>query len=136
MSTEITYMLDTCICVDYLRAKNEKLLRRVRECSHDVSISAIVAAELFHGAYHSKRVEENLRDTVELISNFDVVPFDEPEAKAYGQILDSLQRKGQVIGSNDIMIAATALIRNAVLVTNNTHEFSRIDGLKLDDWTL
>ncbi len=129
-------MLDTCICVDYLRAKNEKLLRRVRECSHDVSISAIVAAELFHGAYHSKRVEENLRDTVELISNFDVVPFDEPEAKAYGQILDSLQRKGQVIGSNDIMIAATALIRNAVLVTNNTHEFSRIDGLKLDDWTL
>lgn len=133
MSTEITYMLDTCICVDYLRAKNEKLLRRVREYSHEVSISAIVAAELFHGAYHSKRIQENLRDTIELILNFDVVPFGEAEAKAYGQILDSLERKGQVIGNNDMLIAATALIRNATLVTNNIREFSRIDGLKLDD---
>ncbi len=48
----------------------------------------------------------------------------------------SLEYKGQVIGNNDIMIAATALIRNATLVTSNTREFSRIDGLKLDDWTL
>ena len=130
------YMLDTCICVDYLHAKNEKLLRKVRSCSHDVEISAIVAAELLHGAYHSKRIEENMRTTIELISNFDVVPFGEAEADAYGRILDSLERKGQVICSNDIMIAATALVRNAVLVTNNTREFSRIDGLKLDDWTL
>lgn len=73
---------------------------------------------------------------MELISNFCVASFGEAEAKAYGQILASLQRKGQVIGTNDIMIAATALIRNATLGTNNTHEFSRIYGLKLDDWSL
>ena len=131
------YMLDTCICVDYLRAKNENLLRKVRSFNpRKIKISTIVLAELLHGAYHSKRIEENMRTTIELISNFDVVPFGEAEADAYGRILDSLERKGQVIGSNDIMIAATALVRNAVLVTNNTREFSRIDGLKLDDWTL
>ena len=89
-----------------------------------------------HGAYHSKRVEENLQDAIDFVADFEIIPFDRLEADAYGRVLDSLERKGQVIGNNDIMIAATALIRNATLVTNNTREFSRIDGLKLDDWTL
>ena len=131
------YMLDTCICVDYLRAKNENLLKKVRSFNpRQIKIPSIVLAELLHGAYHSKRVEKNLRDTIDLIADFEVIPFDKLEADTYGQILDSLERKGHVIGNNDIMIAATALIRNATLVTNNTREFSRIDGLKLYDWTL
>ena len=131
------YMLDTCICVDYLRAKNEKLLQKVRSFNpRKIKIPAIVLAELLHGAYHSKRVEKNLRDTLDFVLDFEIIPFDKFEADAYGQILASLERKGQVIGSNDIMIAATAFIRNATLITNNTREFSRIDSLKLDDWTL
>ena len=131
------YMLDTCICVYYLRAKNENLLRKVRSFNpRKIKIPAIVLAELLHGAYHSKRVEENLQDTIDFVADFEIIPFDRFEADAYGQILASLERKGQVIGNNDMLIAATALVRNAVLVTNNTSEFSRIDGLKLDDWTL
>ncbi len=131
------YMLDTCICVDYLRAKNENLLKKVRSFNpRKIKIPAIVFAELLHGAYHSKRVEENLQDTIDFVADFEIIPFDRFEADAYGQILASLERKGQVIGNNDMLIAATALVRKAVLVTNNTREFSRIDGLKLDDWTL
>ena len=131
------YMLDTCICVDYLRAKNENLLRKVRSFNpRKIKIPAIVLAELLHGAYHSKRVEENLQDIIDFVADFEIIPFDRFEANSYGQILASLERKGQVIGNNDMLIAATALVRNAVLVTNNTREFSRIDGLKLDDWTL
>ena len=133
------YLLDSNICIYYMRKGKESKLIDAKLLQHkkdDIRLSAIVVAELLHGAYHSKRVEQNLRETLDFIADFEVIAFDEPEADAYGQILASLERKGHVIGNNDIMIAATALIRNATLVTNNTHEFSRIDGLKLDDWTL
>ncbi len=133
------YLLDSNICIYYMRKGKESKLIDTKLLQHkkdDIRLSAIVVAELLHGAYHSKRVEQNLRETLDFIADFEVIAFDEPEANAYGQILDSLQRKGQIIGNNDILIAATALIRNATLVTNNIHEFSRIDGLKLDDWTL
>ena len=64
------------------------------------------------------------------------ISFDTADAYTYGQIRSSLERKGLIIGDNDMLIAASALLRNATLVTNNTREFSRIDGLLLDDWTL
>ena len=131
------YMLDTCICIDYLRGRNEHLHQKLRSYNpRQIKIPVVVLAELLHGAYHSKRVEDNLRETMDFIADFEVLPLGVAEADMYGQILASLERKGQVIGNNDILIAATALLRNAVLVTNNTREFSRINGLKLDDWTL
>ncbi|MBQ3346267.1 MAG: type II toxin-antitoxin system VapC family toxin [Synergistaceae bacterium] len=64
------------------------------------------------------------------------MPFGENEADIYGQIRADLERKGQLIGNNDMLIAATALTHNATLITNNTQEFSRIDGLNLSDWTI
>ena len=131
------YILDTCIFVDYIRGKNEHVRQKVRSCNpKQIKIPAIVVAELLHGAYHSKRVEENLMQTLDFLADFEILSFGAEEADAYGRIRASLERKGQVISDNDMFIAATALIRNAILVTNNTREFSRIDGLKLDDWTI
>lgn len=88
-----------------------------------------------HGAYKSQKMEEGLNETRDFISDFEVLPFDYSAAVEYGKIRASLERRGEVIGGNDMLIAATALSRNAILVTNNTREFSRIDGLTLEDWT-
>ena len=93
-------------------------------------------AELMHGAYKSKRPAETLKDTRDFLANFEIIPFDFLEATAYGKIRANLERRGEIIGNNDMLIAATVLVYGATLVTNNTEEFSRIDGLPLSDWTI
>ena len=102
---------------------------------HSIKISTIVFGELMHGAYKSKFTERTLRETEEFLSDFEIVPFDYDAAVAYGQIKASLERKGEPVGPNDMLIAAAALSRRAVLVTNNINEFSRVEGLALEDWT-
>ena len=133
------YLLDSNICIHYIRNRAIAQVIKAKFLQHTtdtIQIPAIVVAELLHGAYHSKRVEENLMQTLDFLADFEILSFGAEEADAYGRIRASLERKGQVISDNDMFIAATALIRNAILVTNNTREFSRIDGLKLDDWTI
>ncbi|MBQ3402754.1 MAG: PIN domain-containing protein [Synergistaceae bacterium] len=85
---------------------------------------------------HTRAREPPTLSRRQRVSYQEVIPFGFLEAKAYGQIRASLERKGQVIGYLDMLIAATALTHNATLITNNTQEFSRIDGLKLNDWTI
>ena len=132
------YFIDTNICISCMRGslKTEELGDKFILHEDNIRIPIIVVAELLHGAYHSKRVEENLMQTLDFLADFEILSFGAEEADAYGRIRASLERKGKVISDNDMLIAATALVRNAILVTNNTREFSRIDGLKLDDWTL
>ena len=67
---------------------------------------------------------------------FDVAPFTRHAAECYGRIRADLEAKGQIIGANDLLIAATVMAENGVLVTHNTREFSRISGLAVEDWTL
>ena len=131
------YFLDTCICITYLRGKNEDVLRKIESYNpSQIKIPVIVLAELLHGAYKSQRTDENIRQIMDFLADFEIIPFEKDDAYTYGQIRSSLERKGLVIGDNDMLIAASALLRNATLVTNNIREFSRIDGLLLDDWTL
>ena len=68
------------------------------------------------------------------LAPLELIPFDPPAVWAYGELRADLERRGQPIGALDTMIAAQALSMNAVLVTNNTREFSRIAGLKLENW--
>ncbi len=70
----------------------------------------------------------------EFISVFTVLPFEKADAKVYGVIVADLESKGQIIGGNDLFIAAHALSRKLILVTNNEKEFSRVDGLRIDNW--
>lgn len=132
------YFIDTNICISCMRGskKTETLGYKFIIHEPDIRIPSVVVAELMHGAYKSKISEKTLQETEDFISDFEIVPFDESAARTYGRIKADLERKGLVIGPNDFLIAATALTHNATLVTNNTEEFSRIEGLRLSNWTI
>ena len=131
-----TYYLDSNICIFYLRQPFGCLADKINSLDPEcIKIPAIVKAELLVGAEKSRRRKETLEETLIFCKPFEIVPFDESIVRTYAKIRAALELKGQKIGSNDTIIAATALARGGVLVTNNTKEFGRIDGLQLEDWT-
>jgi tRNA(fMet)-specific endonuclease VapC len=97
-------------------------------------LCAVVKAELFFGAMKSSRMRENLALLDKLFANFESLSFDDDAARKYGEIRSELAQKGTPIGPNDLMIAAIASVHEAVLVTHNTREFTRVAGLKIEDW--
>jgi tRNA(fMet)-specific endonuclease VapC len=100
----------------------------------DVALSAIVVYEHLRGAYRSAQVAYNLAQVNTFVGRFQSLPFDVIVADVAGQIDADLMARGQRIGPYDTLIAATALAHNLVLVTHNTNEFSRVSGLRLEDW--
>ena len=133
----MNYYLDTNVCIYFLTGKYPPLLKKILSFHPgDIKIPAVVKAELMHGVEKSARRDENLIKINSFLTPFDIVPFDGEAAIAYGIIKASLERRGMLIGPNDIMIAATALANNAVLVTHNVDEFSRVEGLRTEDWTV
>ena len=131
----MNYFLDTNVCIGILRNKNPELsLKFFCQAQESIKISAVVAGELFHGANKSSQREKNLNQVKEFLSSFEIVPFDFSAALIYGKIKARLEKTGNIIGSNDLLIASSVLSEKGILVTNNTREFSRIDGLLLEDW--
>jgi tRNA(fMet)-specific endonuclease VapC len=129
------YLLDTNACIHVLNGSSPPLIARLRATDPaQVVLSAVVKAELAFGARHSARVAENLRLLAEFYRPFPSRPFDDRAAEHYGLIRADLARTGQLIGPNDLLIAATARAHDLVLVTHNTDEFSRVVGLQLEDW--
>ncbi|HEX6441465.1 MAG TPA: type II toxin-antitoxin system VapC family toxin [Stellaceae bacterium] len=127
------YLLDTNAAIALLRDGDSSAARRVRrEQPRDVAISAIVAHELYYGAFKSRRVSENLAvvDAME----FEVIEFDKEDARQAGEIRALLAARGSAIGPYDVLIAGQALARNLTLVTHNTSEFRRVPGLGIEDW--
>ena len=94
----------------------------------------MVVAELFHGAEKSTKRESSYEKLALFLSPYTIIHFDVKAARIYASIRAWLERKGQIIGPNDLVIAATTMAHNAILVTHNTKEFERIDGLKVEDW--
>ena len=131
------YFLDTNICAFIINGKFPHLSKIYSNCSKNrVRIPSVVLFELHYGVEKSQRREQNLTKLQKFLSEVEIVPFDTKAAKIAGQIRSELERAGTPIGGNDVMIAATALANNGTLVTNNTREFSRVKGLKFEDWTL
>ena len=129
------YYLDTNICIYFLVGKYPKLLTKMMSFSpNDIKIPAIVKAELLHGAEKSLKRDENLIKISSFLIPFEIIPFDDASASHYAKIKASLEKTGKLIGPNDLIIASTALAQKAVLVTNNTDEFSRVEGLQLENW--
>ena len=129
------YLLDTNTCIQFLNSRNSALQRRLAAISRDdVAICQIVKAELFYGAYRSSRREANLALLAKFFSQIVSLPFDDASAEIYGRIRAELARAGTPIGPYDLMIAAIALAFDVTLVTHNTGEFSRVQGLRLEDW--
>lgn len=129
------FLLDTDICIYVLRDRPQSVLKRLQRTSPDAAgISVVTYLELTYGAWKSAHVEKNLANLQRLREVVQVVPIGEDSAEAYGGIRSSLERKGTSIGALDLLIAAHALSLGVTLVTNNVREFSRVDGLKIENW--
>lgn len=131
----MNYMLDTNIII---YAKNRRpvsvIERLLQQKPEDLCISAITLAELEFGAAKSSNPARNRMALTLFLSGMQVIPFDNRAAQEYGDIRYDLSRRGVVIGGNDMLIAAQARSLGLTLVTNNTREFERIAGLKLENW--
>jgi tRNA(fMet)-specific endonuclease VapC len=128
------WLLDTNVISEIVRDPFGRIAQRVEAADTDeICTSIIVACELRFGA--EKRGATQLTERIEdTLRNFDVQPLSEDADCHYARLRTELKRKGTPIGQNDMFIAAHALALEAVLVTANTHEFERIEGLKLENW--
>ena len=129
------YMLDTNIIIYLINHRSEKALKQLtKHKPGDLCISAITMAELEYGVYKSKQKSQNQLALILFLSRIKILPFDSKAATEYGIIRANLSQKGQLIGANDLLIAAHAKAKNLTLITNNTREFQRVKGLKLANW--
>lgn len=129
------YMLDTNICIYAIKHKPEKVLEELqRHDPSDVCISAVTYAELIHGVEKSATIEKNRLVLSLLLANIEIFDFDAKAADCYGKIRAELEKKGSPIGPLDMMIAGHARSLEFTLVTNNMKEFSRVSGLRQENW--
>jgi tRNA(fMet)-specific endonuclease VapC len=129
-------LLDTNICIYIINARPPEVLARFHAYRlGEIGISSVVAAELAYGVAKSGSARN--RSALEMfLAPLEVLPFDDRAVWAYGDLRAELEGLGQPIGAMDTMIAAHALAVDAVLVTNNTREFSRVSGLRLENWVV
>lgn len=135
----MNYLLDTNAVVALLRNKPARVRERYREAEASgdyFALSSVVLFELWYGVAKSSRVQENTeRLRVLLSGDFDLLDFDDEDARIAGQVRAVLEKAGTQIGAYDLMIAGQALRRGLTVVTANTSEFSRIAALSWQDWT-
>jgi tRNA(fMet)-specific endonuclease VapC len=127
-------LLDTNTLIQYFRGLEPVVRRFLLTPRREMRIPSIVAYEVEYGAWKTGSVSRR-KATENVLTVIPQVPFDVAAASETARIRIDLERRGLVIGPLDLMIAGSAVSRDAVLVTNNTPEFSRIKGLRLQDWT-
>ncbi len=128
-------MLDTNICIYIIKKRPIHVLHRLqKQSSADIAMSSITLSELDYGVQKSADPTRNKLALAQFMAPIEIVPYDEAAASKYGEIWADLEKKGCVIGSMDMLIAAHCVSRNLTLVTNNTKEFKRVEKLKLDNW--
>ena len=129
------YMLDTNICIYIIKHKPESVYRRLMKIRpEDVCISSITYSELSYGVEKSEQKDRNRLALTLMLSNIEILEFDTAAAEEYGNIRARLEKTGTLIGSLDMLIAAHAKASGCTLVTNNLKEFSRVEGLKAENW--
>ncbi len=129
------YLLDTNVCIVYLKGRNLSLKQRLDTVSiQDIAVCSVVKAELCYGAMKSANPERNFALQQSFLAQFVSLPFDDLAATTFGAIRSQLEIRGISIGAYDLQIAAIALANNLTLVTHNTREFERVDGLQVEDW--
>jgi tRNA(fMet)-specific endonuclease VapC len=129
-----SYMLDTNVISDLIRNPQGKVAKRIAKVGDEnICTSIIVAAELRYGCAKSgsKRLLKAVED---ILSEINVLPFDAPADATYGTIRSELEGAGNLIGGNDLLIAAHAYAIGAAIVTANVGEFKRVQGLKVENW--
>jgi tRNA(fMet)-specific endonuclease VapC len=132
---EARFLLDTNICIYIRRERPDEVLQRFQALRPgEAALSVITFGELWFGAAKSAQRGAALEKLKELAAVLPVLPLPETAAEAYGSIRADLERKGQMIGNNDLWIAAHARAADLTLVTNNEREFRRVRGLKTQNW--
>ena len=130
------YLLDTNAWIHYLKHEASPLEGRLRMTpASDVATCSVVWAELLYGARRYQNRAERVARIERTLAPFRSLPFDDAAARRYAEIRDTLETRCEVIGPNDLLIAAIALTHSLTLVTNN-REFSRVPGLSIEDWTV
>ena len=131
------YMLDTNICVYVIKKRPEQVLNRFMQYDPgELCISAITLAELEYGIENSSMPERNRLALAMFLSGIQILPFDDAATEEYGKIRAALRRQGTPVGANDMLIAAHAKAKGLTIVTNNTREFDRIEGLTVANWAI
>ena len=131
----IHFLLDTNACIGLLNNTSPLLQRRIRRhAPSEFGISAIVAYELYYGAYKSRQIDRN----VALLDRmaFEVVPFEAADARMAGAVRRELEAIGRPLGPYDLLIAGQARARQLLLITANSREFMRVEGLHWEDWSV
>ncbi|OGK08607.1 MAG: twitching motility protein PilT [Candidatus Riflebacteria bacterium GWC2_50_8] len=130
------YLLDTNICIFAINKNPPKLIEKIKaQSASRIYISSLTVAELEFGVQNSQKAESNRLALLRFLAIFDILNFDSSDAVDYGQLKVRLRKRGQIIGPIDMLLAAQALNKDMIFVTNNVDEFSRIDGLPIEDWS-
>lgn len=130
----IRYMLDTSFCIDVMRNKNASLLHRFKANSNDMAISTVVLHELLYGAANGENPQRARSKVEEFCTAIAVLDFDDDAAAQSGDIRADLRKKGNMIGAYDLLIAGHARSLGLIVVTSNMGEFSRVEGLRCENW--
>ena len=130
----LTYLLDTNIVIYILKRRPMSVLAKFNQHADQLAISMITYAELLHGIAKSSSPTKNKLAVEEFVSHLRIVDYDKKAAAHYGHIRACLEKYGNLIGVNDIHIAAQARSAGMVMVTNNMNEFKRVDGLLTENW--
>lgn len=135
----MTYLMDSSVCIAILRdasASASERFQRALAGQASILLSSVVLYELWYGVHKSARPTENAATLQSFLRGpLTVLPFDEDDARVAGEVRAVLQRSGRTIGAYDTMIAAQCLRRDITVVTANVSQFSRVKGLKWEDWT-
>ncbi len=130
------YLLDTNICIFAINRRPPNVIERIRkQLGAGICISALTIAELEYGVENSKKIQDNRIALLKFISPFGVLNYDDSDAIKYGKLKSGLRKTGMLIGPIDMLLASQALSKDLVLVTNNVAEFSRIEALRIEDWS-
>ena len=129
------YMLDTNTCIYIIKRKPQDVIKRFKKIEiSQVGISSITLSELLYGVSKSSKPEQNQLALTQFLAPLEILPYDDEAAQYYGNIRALLEKQGTPIGSLDLLIAAHALSRDCILVTNNEKEFNRIPNLQIVNW--
>ena len=131
------YLIDTNICIFAMKNKYPSLSRQLlRIPPSEIFVSSVTVGELEYGCSKS-RWSDRTRNVMDLfLAAFTILPFDREDAFVFGRLRADLAKAGTPIGPYDVQIAAQGISRNLTVVTHNTGEFSRIPGLRLEDWVI
>ena len=129
------YLIDTNICIYIMNNQPPEVLEKFKRVGvGNVGISSITVSELYYGACKSNKIKQNIKRLEEFLYPFEILTYDEIASREYGKIRSRLEKKGPVIGPLDMLIAAHALSKKLIIITNNSKEFKRISSLQVENW--